>query len=297
MLTYYTKNKCELVGLFMLITIFFEMEINSENILCITEHIKNSPTLKTCSLEYHKFDEAEIHDSDETCLICYKIPVYPVILPCSHLFCSSCYLNKFSMTYQLEKYLLFWRCPYCRKSFKSFEAVTLQQYIEKNPNSNHAKFYNTTKRLCYNKGCTEIIELSKFVEHANTKCSQRVIQCPAPNCPFTAQLPSLVVHSNNCPFHYIWCDKCKTNWTICVKEHDCDRVIARNLIRGLQTFLVTNNNKGHLKIQLPALIKKPQPTNLHVIAKVHQLDMKKSILFNTENNASLFLIYKDTQLV
>ena len=104
------------------------MEINSDNIERIITYIKSSPSLNTCSINYLHFDENKIQDSDNACLICYRIPVYPVILPCSHLYCHSCYLTKFTMDFLPNNFEIYWRCPYCRQSFKTSEALTLTNF-------------------------------------------------------------------------------------------------------------------------------------------------------------------------
>jgi len=273
------------------------MEINFENIDRIIAHIKSSPSLNTCSINYHSFDENELQDCDNACLICYRIPVYPVILPCSHLYCNSCYFTKFTINFLQNNFELYYRCPYCRKNFKPSEALTLTQYIEKYPNSPHANYYNATKRLCSNVGCTKMIELSRYVEHSNTNCQHRTVQCPAPNCPIIEQFPSMMVHSINCPFHYYWCDKCKTNWTICVKTHDCERTIARNLIRGFITNLQPDKNKGHLMIQLPPLKANPTPSNVYAIDKVNQAYIQRSQQLQEQNLDRSFLIDEDTILI
>ena len=143
------------------------MEINSHNIFRITEYIHCTFSKDLCSLHYYAFENEDTINNGTACLICYNIPVYPLILPCSHILCHNCYYYQFTINMNHNGLEFFCKCSYCRRKFKSNEAITLQQDIEIHPDSKHAKFYRETKFQCSNEGCKEIIELCEYLDYVN----------------------------------------------------------------------------------------------------------------------------------
>ena len=157
------------------------------------------------------------------CVICYRIHLFPLIFPCGHLICGSCYVQHFKLNHYKRFDSYYTTCPHCSKYIKSSDVLTLSQEIEVNPSSKATTFYNDGLMQCPNDECNQKISLSKWYKHIKFDCDHRIVKCPSIQCSFTGKPNQVFSHSIQCPFHTIWCAGCKTNWTVLTTSHNCEK--------------------------------------------------------------------------
>ena len=86
------------------------------------------------------------------------------------------------------------------------------------------------KFICSIPGCGQSFPLEQINHHEMYECLHRNIQCPAPYCKFINKLETVINHSIECPFHLIYCAKCKTLSNVSVLKHDCKVIQAQRTI-------------------------------------------------------------------
>ena len=157
------------------------------------------------------------------CVICYHICVFPIIFPCGHVICGSCYVRHFKFNHckRFESY--FTQCPHCNEYIKYSDALTLSQELEIRPTSKPALFYKDALLKCDNSECNQKLSFSKWYKHIKFNCDHRIVKCPSIQCSATGTPTGIISHSLQCPFHSIWCAGCKLNWTVLCTAHNCEK--------------------------------------------------------------------------
>jgi hypothetical protein len=69
-------------------------------------------------------------------------------------------------------------------------------------------------------------------DHEMLKCSQRLIHCPANQCPVFARQEILIIHSINCPLNLIWCSGCNEKVSVVAAAHSCSKSLQRARLLG-----------------------------------------------------------------
>jgi hypothetical protein len=156
------------------------------------------------------------------CAICADINLHPIVFPCGHLICGSCYVRHFKMHHYKRFKTYFTTCPECSEYIKYSDAHSLTDEIKFYPRSFASQFYLNALIKCTNHGCDQVFSLYNWVYHMKFCCEHRIVKCPAVQCSFTGTPHDVMTHSVRCIFHLVWCAGCKVNWTVLSTGHNCE---------------------------------------------------------------------------
>lgn len=207
--------------------------------------------------------ECIIIDNEELiqqCAVCQRVPFFPIISDCSHLFCADCFAKLFSNHHSDEESIRSAaKCPICQVNVDYMKIRSGQQELSANPDSKYSKFFQMASIKCVN-GCTlNSHKILDFATHQYFECERRVIKCPAKDCPTMTSAHLLQQHMKECPFMYIYCAKCLTGFRVGILSHDCTITLRQHFERlqakGVQRLV--SNIYPHVKhgdIILPTVI-------------------------------------------
>ena len=77
------------------------------------------------------------------------------------------------------------------------------------------------------------------------ECLHQNIQCPSPYCKFINKLETVINHSIKCPFHIIYCAKCKTLSNVSVLKHGCKVIQTQRTIPSDIKYYHENQPLNH----------------------------------------------------
>ena len=211
------------------------MEFDELNLERIRKWVNNQTrhTDLPKSLDPCEFDNV-LPSEVQKCSTCFEVPRYPLIFPCGHIECSSCYRDDFKIRAIRLGEDFITTCPICRAQVNPFNVKTLMQEINSNPESPVVKFYQKLNVRCSNKDCNLFITFSDLTDHELLKCSHRNIRCPASNCWVTARPEIMCIHACNCPLQVVWCAVCAIRISVIATGHSCEKMLQRNILLGRQ---------------------------------------------------------------
>ena len=83
------------------------------------------------------------------------------------------------------------------------------------------RMFNQAVFICSHTGCGQSLPLEMINQHELYICKQRRIHSPADRCSFISRLDHVIIHSVQCPFHIIYCGRCKTSYNDSGWNHEC----------------------------------------------------------------------------
>ena len=78
------------------------------------------------------------------------------------------------------------------------------------------------------------------------ECSHRSILCPAQGCQFINNLETVIIHSINCPFYFVFCAICKSLYNVSILNHDCNVIKSQRTIPLIFKYYYNNSLPNHL---------------------------------------------------
>ena len=103
------------------------------------------------------------------CPVCLEIPRYPLIFPCGHLECHSCYSTNFSRRVRRWELKFFTPCPVCRSDVIPEKVSTAEVEFKLRPTSKVSIFYNNLQVRCRNRGCRRFILYPLLTLHEKSR--------------------------------------------------------------------------------------------------------------------------------
>ena len=94
------------------------------------------------------------------CVVCYNLSIFPIVFPCGHVICGSCYVRLFKLINSQELNSYYTKCPSCMNLINCFDALTIFQENDKHPNSDPSLFYKNAFIYCGNIKCNYKVSLS-----------------------------------------------------------------------------------------------------------------------------------------
>ena len=157
-------------------------------------------------------------------MLCVSTNVFcSIVFSCGHVICSFCYVRHFKFNNYQRFNSYYTTCPHCSEYFTFSDATIISQEIEEHPNSTPSLFYRNALIPCDNYECNQIVSLSNWCNHIKFKCDHRIVQCPAIHCSINGKPNDILSHSIQCPFHTVWCARCKIKWTVLATSHNCEK--------------------------------------------------------------------------
>ena len=146
-----------------------------------------------------------------------------IFFNCGHLICNFCYIRHFENNHckRLDDY--YTNCPKCNAFSKPQEVLPITAQLIIRSNSKISTAIKQALVKCDNSCCDQLISLDNWVNHVKYDCPNRIVQCPARNCPFIGPVDYVTTHSIQCPLHCVWCAGCKMNWTVLATNHNCEK--------------------------------------------------------------------------
>jgi len=207
------------------------MELSEDNIKRLTNWVEKESRIQDPSFiiqpsQIYSFDS----DTIQRCPSCLEIPRFPIIFPCGHLECHNCYIKDFKVRGRHRENTYFSNCPNCRAEVNPEQVRTAREEIKLNPSSKAAKFYSTLQVQCDNINCNQFYPYSDLTKHEIFTCPYREVECPAKACPCAGTPDRLLVHTINCPLHFIWCKECYSKWPVAGYVHSCIKALQARFL-------------------------------------------------------------------
>lgn len=177
-----------------------------------------------------------------TCPICQCLVWDPVCcISCDKSFCRSCRFQ-----YGEKK-----RCPFKCDTYNLREITR-----------NEKDYLNKISIRCTNNGCLKFIKYYDYKNHLE-KCEFRKYHCKNEPCKEEGFINDMIIHSQNCPYRKIVCQKCKKYINYCENDLHQKSLCSENIVkckfchssmkRGVylkEHQSKNNSNPNCLKIQL-----------------------------------------------
>ena len=211
------------------------MNFTEDNISRLTEWVQHAPRIDILKLTIDGVDIDNLNrDTCQRCPSCFEIPRYPIIFPCGHLECHSCYVKDFKLRGLRRDTSFYTVCPNCRAEVSPDLVRTVREEIQLQHTSKAAQFYSTIRVRCNNMGCNLFTPYLELDQHELYQCPRREVECPAKFCPCAGTPDCMEAHTTTCPLHYIWCQDCYSKWPVCGYHHSC--------LKSLQARVLSNKN-------------------------------------------------------
>ena len=107
------------------------------------------------------------------------------------------------------------------------------------------KIFKKAKFICSYAKCGVSLPLEKIHHHEMFKCPHRSILCSAQGCRFFNNVETVIIHSINCPFHLLYCAKCKSLYNVSVLIHDCNVIKFQRSIPSYFKYYHENSPINH----------------------------------------------------
>ena len=190
-----------------------------------------------------KDEQLQLKDKEllQICAHCLSVPRYPLFYKCGHLTCLPCLVKYYRLCFNFQYKI---RCPTC-KQYSSLDDIGIFKEEKINhPYSVSMRMFNKTLFICSHAGCGQLMSLDMINQHELFECKQRRIHCPADRCSFVSRVEHVISHSVQCPFHIIYCGRCKLSYNDSVWKHEC-------IIRKGKQIRNSNDKRNLQKRQSP----------------------------------------------
>ena len=107
------------------------------------------------------------------CPMCLEIPLFPIIFPCGHLECHSCYSSDFRLRARRYGLTFFTPCPICRSDVQPEKVTTAEIELKRHPTSKVSLFYKNLHVRCRNRRCNRFIQYPVLTQHETSECPNR----------------------------------------------------------------------------------------------------------------------------
>jgi hypothetical protein len=153
--------------------------------------------------------------SDLICIICSEVLEDPVeCSKCQTNFCRACIDDWSARKAECPN-----RCALVLQAPHRFLKTTLGQL----------------KIRCSNEGCEQVVNLEQLTQHETGQCGFRLMKCSNAGCSVALAANELQLHSPNCSFQMVSCDKCGLEQIISdIPSHDCIKSLS-DLVRQLHS--------------------------------------------------------------
>ena len=200
------------------------MNISARNIERITDWINKEPDYSFIYRGYSsefKDEQIQLENKElmQVCAHCLSVPRYPLFFKCGHLTCLPCLIKYYKHYFNFQFKII---CPTCKQYSSLDEINTYESEKRDHPDSVSMRMFNNAFFICSHSGCGQFLKLDQINQHEVYECKQRRIHCPADRCTFISRVETVIIHSVKCPFHIIYCGRCKSSYNDSVWNHQCE---------------------------------------------------------------------------